>query len=158
MFKSLYPKQITRFVIKHLPIAEVEKIISWFFGKCNTSATKDTASPVQMMQKAKSVGAIKPPAAKPTFGGGCSPRMCACFARASRRTWEKEEKRYDRSTRCTGGGSDAGGDAGGLRRGGHNESGRADEDGQMDGTVETRRYDRALAASLSQLILNRIGE
>ena len=42
--------------------------------------------------------------------------------------------------------------------GGHNESGRADEDGQMDGTVETRRYDRALAASLSQLILNRIGE
>ena len=49
-----------------------------------------------MMQKAKSVGAIKPPAAKPTFGGGCSPRMCACFARASRRTWEKEEKRYER--------------------------------------------------------------
>ena len=42
--------------------------------------------------------------------------------------------------------------------GGHNESGRADEDGQMNGTVETRRYDRALAASLSQLILNRIGE
>ena len=42
--------------------------------------------------------------------------------------------------------------------GGHNESGRADEDGQMDGTAETRRYDRALAASLSQLILNRIGE
>ena len=42
--------------------------------------------------------------------------------------------------------------------GGHSESGRADEDGQMDGTVETRRYDRALAASLSQLILNRIGE
>ena len=42
--------------------------------------------------------------------------------------------------------------------GGHNESGQADEDGQMDGTVETRRYDRALAASLSQLILNRIGE
>ena len=42
--------------------------------------------------------------------------------------------------------------------GGHNESGRADEDGQMDGTGETRRYDRALAASLSQLILNRIGE
>lgn len=42
--------------------------------------------------------------------------------------------------------------------GGHTESGRADEDGQMDGTVETRRYDRALAASLSQLILNRIGE
>ena len=42
--------------------------------------------------------------------------------------------------------------------GGHNERGRADEDGQMDGTVETRRYDRALAASLSQLILNRIGE
>lgn len=42
--------------------------------------------------------------------------------------------------------------------GGHNESGRADEDGQIDGTVETRRYDRALAASLSQLILNRIGE
>ena len=42
--------------------------------------------------------------------------------------------------------------------GGHNESGRANEDGQMDGTVETRRYDRALAASLSQLILNRIGE
>ena len=42
--------------------------------------------------------------------------------------------------------------------GGHNESGRADEDGQMDGTVETRRYDQALAASLSQLILNRIGE
>lgn len=26
--------------------------------------------------------------------------------------------------------------------GGHNESGRADEDGQMNGTVETRRYDR----------------
>ena len=42
--------------------------------------------------------------------------------------------------------------------GGHSESGRADEDGQMDGTAETRRYDRALAASLSQLILNRIGE
>ena len=42
--------------------------------------------------------------------------------------------------------------------GGHNESGRVDEDGQMDGAVETRRYDRALAASLSQLILNRIGE
>lgn len=42
--------------------------------------------------------------------------------------------------------------------GGRTESGRADEDGQMDGTVETRRYDRALAASLSQLILNRIGE
>ena len=42
--------------------------------------------------------------------------------------------------------------------GGHNESGRADEDGQMDGTAETRQYDRALAASLSQLILNRIGE
>ena len=43
-------------------------------------------------------------------------------------------------------------------QGGHNDSGRADEDGQMNGTVETRRYDRALAASLSQLILNRIGE
>ena len=42
--------------------------------------------------------------------------------------------------------------------GGRTESGRADEDGQMDGTAETRRYDRALAASLSQLILNRIGE
>ena len=42
--------------------------------------------------------------------------------------------------------------------GGHNESGRADEDGQIDGTVEPRRYARALAASLSQLILNRIGE
>ena len=42
--------------------------------------------------------------------------------------------------------------------GGHNESGQADEDGQMDGTVETRRYDRALAASLSQLSLNRSGE
>ena len=42
--------------------------------------------------------------------------------------------------------------------GGHNESGRADEDGQMDGTVETRRYDRALAAPPSQLIQNRIGE
>ena len=134
-------------------------------------------------------------------------RACArVFARIGRRIWKKEEKRYDRSTRCTGGGGDAGGDAGGLRRGrrpllrlrrrrapafriirivregravvikqpdtngtdtgsakddlngGHNESGRADEDGQMDGTVETRRYDRALAASLSQLILNRIGE
>ena len=36
--------------------------------------------------------------------------------------------------------------------GGHSESGRADEDG------ETRLYDWALAASLSQLILNRIGE
>ncbi len=36
--------------------------------------------------------------------------------------------------------------------------GRADEDGQTDGAAETRRYDRALAASLSQLILNRIGE
>ena len=117
MFKSLCPKQITRFVIKHLPIAEVEKIISWFFGKCNTSATKDTASPVQMMQKAKSVGAIKPPAAKPTFGGGCSPRMCACFCAVRPTHMGKGGKRYDRSTRCTGGGSDAGGDAGGLRRG-----------------------------------------
>ena len=64
-----------------------------------------------MMQKAKSVGAIKPPAAKPTFGGGCSPRMCACFCAVRPTHMEKGGKRYDRSTRCTGGGSDAGGDA-----------------------------------------------
>ena len=57
-------------------------------------------------------------------------------------------------------GTDNGGsisDAGNSMNGGHNESGRADEDTQTDGLADARRYDRALAASLSQLLLNRIG-
>ena len=56
-------------------------------------------------------------------------------------------------------GTDGGGtigDAGDSMNGGHNESGRADEPDDANAPGDARRYDRALAASMYQLIVNRL--